>query len=79
LASFLVSVVGAVSLVVPTVSLTYISSISMKIVFVSVSILVFAGLLTLFTNSKNQELFVATAAYGAVLVVFVGNPRVPSS
>ena len=39
------------------------------------SILVFAACMAGITQAKKQELFAATAAYAAVLVVFLGNNR----
>lgn len=73
-ATFVIALIGGVSLVVPMVALIYISSMTMKIVAISVSILAFAAMLAVFTKAKNQELLAATAAYAAVLVVFVGSP-----
>lgn len=35
--------------------------------------LVFAASITIFTRAKRQEVFQATAAYSAVLVIFLGN------
>jgi hypothetical protein len=65
---------GGVSLVVPMVSLIYISSVTMKIVAVAVSVIAFAAMLAVFVEAKNHELIAATAAYAAVLVVFLGSP-----
>ena len=33
----------------------------------------FSACCSIFTNAKKQEIFTATAAYSAVLVVFLGN------
>jgi hypothetical protein len=74
LATFLIALIGGISLVVPMVTLIYISSMAVKILVVAVSVLTFAALLAGFTMAKNQELFAATAAYAAVLVVFVSSP-----
>jgi len=35
--------------------------------------LAFATVVSLFTSARRQEVFAATAAYCAVLVVFIGN------
>jgi hypothetical protein len=35
--------------------------------------LIFATAVTLCTNARRQDVFAATAAYCAVLVVFIGN------
>jgi len=80
-ATFTISLMGGVSLIVPMVVLIYTTPISIKIVIISISVLAFAAMLAVFTRAKNQELLVATAAYAAVLVVFVGSssPSQPSS
>ncbi|KAF2023207.1 hypothetical protein EK21DRAFT_105440 [Setomelanomma holmii] len=49
----------------------YISNPTTKLVMVGVFMLLFAGSVGLFTTAKRSEVFAATAAYAAVLVVFV--------
>jgi lipopolysaccharide export LptBFGC system permease protein LptF len=44
-----------------------------KIVIVLIFTLFFSAALSLFTKATRQEVFAATAAYCAVLVVFLGN------
>jgi hypothetical protein len=46
----------------------------MKIVAVAVSVIAFAAMLAVFVEARNHELIAATAAYAAVLVVFLGSP-----
>jgi hypothetical protein len=76
-AIFTISLMGGVSLIVPMVVLIYTRSMSIKIVALSISVLAFAAMLAVFTRAKNQELLVATAAYAAVLVVFLGSSSSP--
>ena len=61
------------SLIVPMVGLIYITSKPIKIVIVSISVVAFVAILAVFTKAKNQEILVATAAYVAVLVAFIGS------
>ena len=79
LATFIIALIGGVSLVAPMVVLVYLRSMTLKTVAISVSVLIFAAILAVFTQAKNQELLAATAAYAAVLVVFVGSPSSPAS
>jgi len=44
-----------------------------QILTVFLFILAFAASCSIFTQAKRQEVFAATAAYSAVLVVFLGN------
>ncbi|KAI9737064.1 MAG: hypothetical protein M1834_000654 [Cirrosporium novae-zelandiae] len=75
---FSLALIGGLLFVVPAIALTYIESTGMKLVFVSLAVVFFAALISLFTAAKEQEMIGATAAYAAVLVVFLGN-AVPSS
>ena len=43
-----------------------------SLVTVSISVLAFAGALSVFFKASNTDTMVATATYAAVLVVFVG-------
>ena len=40
---------------------------------IAVSTLIFSAILSAFTNGKRHEILAASAAYCAVLVVFLGN------
>lgn len=44
-----------------------------QILIIFVFTLGFSALCSIFTKAKRQEVFAATAAYAAVLVVFLGN------
>lgn len=70
--------VGGLLLIVPMLAMTLYKSLATSLVTVSVAVLLFAVLVAVgsevFGKSASPlELLVATAAYAAVLVVFVGN------
>ena len=62
---------AAILLVGAIVALTYISSKHSRIITTASFTLLFAGSVSLFTSSGRAEIFAATAAYAAVLVVFM--------
>ena len=61
------------------ITLAYITSKTYLIITTSFFIAVFAAALGLFSKGLNQELIGATAAYAAVLVVFLWNSIGPKS
>jgi hypothetical protein len=64
---------GAILLLVPLVVLTFIANIHYRLLATTLFALVFAIILSIFSKASNTELAGATAAYVAVLVVFVGS------
>jgi hypothetical protein len=72
--AILISMTSIALLVSPMVALTYISSVTYMLVAVSLfsASLGFVVAITV-TRVRNQDIFALTAAYAAVLVVFVGN------
>ncbi|KAL8392164.1 hypothetical protein RB595_002375 [Gaeumannomyces hyphopodioides] len=73
LARFLVAFLGGAALVVPMMVMRLPEVTVVKsLVTVSISVLAFAGALSLFFKASNTDTMVATATYAAVLVVFVG-------
>jgi hypothetical protein len=62
--------IGAIIALVLVQSSRIWTKVSLIIVFTSL----FAGVVGLLTNARRAELFAGTAAYAAVLVVFVSNP-----
>ncbi|RGP80512.1 hypothetical protein FLONG3_1346 [Fusarium longipes] len=73
LARFLVAFLGGAVLVVPMMVMRLPEVTVVKsLVTVSISVLVFAGALSVFFKASNTDTLVATATYAAVLVVFVG-------
>lgn len=71
-ARVLVALVGGASLVVPLIMMTYLTSQTARLIIVSAFVFVFSILVGVATKGTNQEVLGATAAYAAVLVVFVG-------
>lgn len=68
----IVSLIGGTSLLVPMIIQTYVTGRHWEVVITVLFVLTFAIMVALLTEAKNQELLGATAAYAAVLVVFVG-------
>jgi VIT1/CCC1 family predicted Fe2+/Mn2+ transporter len=77
LASILVAFLGGAFLLAPMYNLTYVHAQKYQLISVVLWVLFFAISLALSSRATNQELLIATAAYAAVLVVFVG--RTPGS
>jgi VIT1/CCC1 family predicted Fe2+/Mn2+ transporter len=71
-AQLFISVVAALFLLVPMVVLSYIQSKAFLLMTTCLFVLAFVVGLSAASKASNQEIVAATAAYGAVLVVFVG-------
>jgi hypothetical protein len=72
-ARILFALIGGIFLLAPMVAMAYITSTKYLLVTTVLFVLIFAVILALSSKASNQELVAATAAYAAVLVVFVGN------
>jgi len=72
LAWIIVAITGGVFLLVPMIIMTFATDAHMRLVVVSVAVLWFAVSVALVSKATNQELIAATAAYSAVLLVYVG-------
>jgi len=73
LARFLVAFLGGSMLVVPMLIMRLPEVTVVKsLVTVSISVLAFAGAVSVFFKATNTDTMVFTATYAAVLVVFVG-------
>ena len=70
---FLVALVAGAFLVVPMVILSNQSSSEPHLISVSVCIIVFSFLVSLISMASNEQKMVASAAYAAVLVVFLSH------
>jgi hypothetical protein len=73
LCRFMIAAVGGMFLVGPMLIMAIDSSTTKSLVTVSVSVLIFIGVLTFGVRVGNVEALVSTATYAAVLVVFVGS------
>lgn len=72
LARFVVALVGGLSLVVPMIIMSLDQNSSKSLITASVAVVLFAGVVSIVFNASNAETLGITAAYAAVLVVFVG-------
>ena len=73
LSRFAMALFGGIALIVPTVIMAKVEGINISLITTSVAVFLF-GLALAFgaTDSTGKDVLAATAAYTAVLVVFVG-------
>ncbi|KAI1399457.1 hypothetical protein F4819DRAFT_415797 [Hypoxylon fuscum] len=69
----LTTILAVFSLVVPIAVLYSVNSIELRLCIIAGFTAIFSSALCWLTSSRNYEIFSATAAYCAVMVVFVGN------
>jgi hypothetical protein len=69
---FLMAMIGGLALIVPMLVMTSFPSKNVSVVTTSAAMLIFAAVITLGTQLAPDQVLGATAAYAAVLVVFVG-------
>ncbi|KAI8168010.1 hypothetical protein K4K49_003926 [Colletotrichum sp. SAR 10_70] len=62
----------------PIMALNFVQNRTPKLTLISVFAILFASNIGLITTAKRAEIFAATAAYAAVLVVFVSNGELSS-
>ena len=72
LARFIVAIAGGLSLVVPMLIMSINQNLTKSLITSSVAVVLFAGLVSVVFSASNAETLGITAAYAAVLVVFVG-------
>ena len=72
LARFIVAITGGLSLVVPMLIMRLGETLPKSLTTVPVAVILFSALTSLMFKASNVETLGATAAYAAVLVVFVG-------
>jgi len=70
---FLTTFLAATIMTVPIIVLYNVEKMSYRLWIITVFTGLFSSVLCLFTQSRNSEIFSATAAYCAIMVVFVGN------
>jgi hypothetical protein len=71
LARFIIAFISGASLIVPMVVMSLHKSLTKSLITTSIAVLLFAAFASLI-QAQNSEIITATAAYAAVLVVFVG-------
>lgn len=69
---FAMAIAGGLMLIVPVLIMMLVPSRTTSLVTVSIAVLIFSVLVAFTSTAKPQEVLAATAAYAAVLVVFVG-------
>ncbi len=72
LARFMVAFAGGLSLVIPMLIMRIRETLTKSLVTVSVSVVLFAAVISMVLHASNTDTVAATATYAAVLVVFVG-------
>lgn len=77
LARCVIAILGGALLIVPIVLMTYFKTRNANLIITSVFTVAFALGTSLVSTASNQEVLAATAAYAAVLVVFVGTSSAP--
>ena len=69
----IMSLFGGLALIVPTIIMAKVGDLNANLIITSVAVLLFGLILALgATDSTGKDVLAATAAYAAVLVVFVG-------
>jgi hypothetical protein len=69
----IVGVITSIFLIVPLAILTYQSRKEVQLAIISVCIVLFASLVSTLLKVSNLEMMIVSAAYGAILSVFVSN------
>lgn len=72
----IVAVVAAIFLTVPLAALSHEPRKSVQIGVISICIVIFAGLVSMTLRASNLEMLVVSAAYAAIISVFVSNSPV---
>ena len=77
--AIITTILSALLLVGAIVCLLFVSkkSIGLRVGMIVLFTCLFAGVVGLLTNARRAEIFVSTAAYAAVLVVFISNINAP--
>ena len=71
LARFIIAFISGASLIVPMVIMSLDKFLRKSLITTSVAVLLFAAFISFVMKVKNSDIITATAAYAAVLVVFV--------
>lgn len=78
-ARILFALIGGIFLLAPMTFKAYVTSMIYLLIITISFVVIFSVALALASKASNQKLVTATAAYAAVLVVFVGNYIEPSN
>ena len=72
-ARLLVAIIGGLLVLIPMTVLSYITAFKWVLVVAYLFTICFSIALSTVSRASNDQIIAATAAYGAVLVVFVAN------
>jgi VIT1/CCC1 family predicted Fe2+/Mn2+ transporter len=72
-ARLLVAVIGGLLVLVPMAALSYITSLHWILIAAFLFTFNFSVAVTIVSKASNDQVIAATAAYGAILVIFVAN------
>ena len=72
-ARLLVAIIGGLLVLVPMTTLCYVTEIRWVLIVTFLFTIFFSIALSIVSRASNDQIIMATAAYGAVLVVFVAN------
>lgn len=72
LSRYIVAFLGGAALLIPMLVMTFRTSQTDKLITVCISVVVFGLLFAMGTKGSNQEVLGASAAYSAVMVVYIG-------
>lgn len=72
LARFIIAIVGGLSLVVPMLVMQLNASTTKSLITTSVAVVILSGAVSIGFKTSNADTLSITAAYAAVLVVFIG-------
>jgi len=70
--SLIISVASGASIIVPMIIMSFDEGKTKSLIVVSVAVLLFGFVLAAVIQARSENVFLATATYAAVLVVFVG-------
>jgi VIT1/CCC1 family predicted Fe2+/Mn2+ transporter len=72
-ARLVVAIIGGLLVLVPTAALSYITPLHWILIATFLFTLTFSVVIAIMSKASNDQVLMATAAYGALLVVFVAN------
>jgi VIT1/CCC1 family predicted Fe2+/Mn2+ transporter len=68
-----VAIIGGLLVLVPTATLSYTTALHWILIATFLFTLTFSVAVAVMSKASNDQVIMATAAYGAILVVFVAN------
>lgn len=75
----IIALIGGLFLLVPMIIMSFVDQANNRLIIVSIFVAFFSTACAMASKASNQELVSATAAYAAVLVVYIGTTSPTSS